>query len=98
MPDILHKVGIRSSSFDDAYKKLRTGRGNAIRQAELLRSLGVKPTKRMPERLAEEALDESSDVMESEPLSFPEPPEAEMDPGELPLLDDIEFVPPGEDL
>ena len=32
-------------SFDEAKKKLRDGRGSAIRQAEMLVDLGVKPTK-----------------------------------------------------
>ena len=32
---------------DEAVKKLSTGRGNVIRQAEMLRELGVKPTKQL---------------------------------------------------
>src|SRR5208282_5804533 len=35
-------------AFDEADKKLITGKGNAIRQAEMLRELGVKPTKQLP--------------------------------------------------
>lgn len=85
-------------SYEEAYKKLRTGKGNAIRQAEMLRTLGVKPTKPMPLTLVEEALDESSDVPQSEPLSFPEPPESETQAAAAesevadPLADDMEFV------
>jgi len=33
------------NSYDDAYNKLSTGKGNLIRQAEKLIDLGVKPTK-----------------------------------------------------
>jgi len=34
--------------YDGAYKRLATGRGNVIRQAEMLRELGVKATKKLP--------------------------------------------------
>jgi len=37
--------------YDGAVNKLSTGRGNVIRQAEMLKQLGVKPTKNLPERL-----------------------------------------------
>jgi DNA recombination protein RmuC len=39
--------------FEDAKGKLSTGRGNVIRQAEMLRELGVKPTKSLPGKLVE---------------------------------------------
>ncbi len=42
------------TSYDDAFKKLSTGKGNAIRQAEMLRSLGVKPSKVIPMVLIEQ--------------------------------------------
>jgi DNA recombination protein RmuC len=42
-------------TYDEAFKKLASGKGNAIRQAEMLRSLGVKSTKRMPAQVAEMA-------------------------------------------
>ncbi len=45
------------TSYDKAMNKLRTGRGNAIRQAEMLKGLGVKPTKPMPREMLE-ALEE----------------------------------------
>lgn len=48
----LQKVGERiqqaQDSFNDATKKLSEGQGNAIRQAEMLRQLGVKPSKTFP--------------------------------------------------
>jgi DNA recombination protein RmuC len=45
------------ASYDEAQKKLATGRGNAIRQAELLKGLGVQPTKTIPLALVEQAMD-----------------------------------------
>ncbi|MGQ0698663.1 MAG: DNA recombination protein RmuC [Panacagrimonas sp.] len=48
----LQKVGERiqqaQDSYHDARKKLSEGSGNAIRQAEMLKKLGVKPTKSLP--------------------------------------------------
>jgi DNA recombination protein RmuC len=41
--------------FDDAEKKLATGRGNVIRQAEMLKELGIKPAKQLPQPLTERA-------------------------------------------
>lgn len=32
-------------SFDNAFNKLKSGKGNVIRQAEMLKELGIKPTK-----------------------------------------------------
>ena len=45
-------------SYDSAYGKFSTGRGNVIRQAEMLKSLGVKPNKSLPQVVVEAALDE----------------------------------------
>jgi DNA recombination protein RmuC len=36
------------SSFDDARNQLSTGRGNLVRQVEMLRELGAKSSKPMP--------------------------------------------------
>jgi DNA recombination protein RmuC len=47
-------------TYDQAFNKLSAGRGNLLRQAELLRDLGLKPTKRLPEHLID--LDEEADV------------------------------------
>ena len=46
-------------SFDTAYKKLSTGQGNVIRQAEMLKDMGVKPTKLLPPAIRELALEEN---------------------------------------
>lgn len=47
-------------SYDEAVKKLSTGRGNAIRQAELLKGLGVKPSKTIPMVLVEQAIEDET--------------------------------------
>lgn len=46
-------------SFDSASAKFSTGRGNVIRQAEMLKDLGVKPSKSLPQSLVDSAFDES---------------------------------------
>lgn len=60
----LDLVGKRLNStreaYDDAYKKFATGSGNAIRQAEMLCELGVKPSKRLPSALVEKATAEDN--------------------------------------
>mgnify|MGYP000479899299 FL=1 len=43
--------------YDGAINKLSTGRGNLIRQAEMLKKLGVKPTKSLPTPMVEIAND-----------------------------------------
>lgn len=56
----LEKVGERlrqaQDSFNDARDKLSKNKGNVIRQAEMLKKLGVKPTKALPLSLSETAL------------------------------------------
>jgi DNA recombination protein RmuC len=47
------------NSYEEAYKKLATGKGNAIRQAEMLKGLGVKPSKSMPLALVEHAVEDA---------------------------------------
>ena len=58
------KVGDRlrqaQDSFNDARDKLSKNKGNVIRQAEMLKKLGVKPTKSLPMSLVESALDAES--------------------------------------
>src|ERR1700688_1390890 len=52
-----------SQSYENARNKLVEGRGNLIRQAEMLRELGVKPTKSLPQDLVESALTEQPSVL-----------------------------------
>lgn len=63
----LDKLGDRLNQakdvYDKAYGKFTRGRGNVIRQAEMLKAMGVKPTKQLPQDLIEsdgDALDDKS--------------------------------------
>ncbi len=47
------KLKQAQGSFDNAFSKLSTGKGNVIRQAQMLKTLGVKPTKNLPSSLAQ---------------------------------------------
>ncbi len=51
------KLQQAQKAYDGAYNKFAGGRGNVIRQAEMLRELGVKPTKQLPQKLTDAALD-----------------------------------------
>jgi DNA recombination protein RmuC len=57
----LQKVGAKlkdaQSAYEDAEKRLSTGNGNVIRQAEMLKKLGVKATKALPAALVDAAHD-----------------------------------------
>jgi DNA recombination protein RmuC len=57
----LQKVGAKlkdaQSAYDDAEKRLSTGKGNVIRQAQMLKELGVKSTKALPNALVDAAHD-----------------------------------------
>jgi DNA recombination protein RmuC len=52
------KLKQAQTAYDGAYNKFTGGRGNVIRQAEMLKGLGVKPTKQLPQNLIDSALDE----------------------------------------
>lgn len=56
----LEKVGRNiqqaSDAYGDAFDKLTKNKGNVIRQAEMLRSLGIKPTKSLPAPLVADAI------------------------------------------
>ena len=57
--EALEQVGSRlqqaQKAYDDAHKRLASGRGSLVRQAEMLRELGVKPSKQLSEPLREAA-------------------------------------------
>lgn len=55
--DVGKSLDAARASYDEAQKKLATGRGNAIRQAEMLKGLGVQPVKTMPLALVEQAME-----------------------------------------
>jgi DNA recombination protein RmuC len=68
----LQKVGARlkdaQSAYDDAEKRLSSGRGNVIRQAQMLKELGVKAAKSLPN-----ALVDASGANDIAPVDAPEP-------------------------
>jgi len=53
----LEALGVKlkqaQGSYESAFNKLSSGRGNVIRQAEMLKALGVKPTKTLPPSLSQ---------------------------------------------
>lgn len=61
----LELVGTRlnqaQKAYDDTHKKLSSGRGSLVRQAEMLRDLGVKPTKRLGEGILDTAAEAGDD-------------------------------------
>lgn len=61
--EALDKVGVRirqaQESFDEAHRKLKTGPGSVIRQAEMLKRLGIRPSKSLPQGMVEEAMQET---------------------------------------
>ncbi len=65
----LQNVGVRlkqaQEAFDSAEAKLAKGRGNVIRQAEMLRALGVKPGKTLPSTLIAVSQDEDGFIEEA---------------------------------
>ncbi len=68
----LDKLGERldqaKDSYDKAYGKFTSGKGNVIRQAEMLKELGVKPTKHLPKNILDSALDKPIELPDaSEP-------------------------------
>jgi DNA recombination protein RmuC len=72
----LQKVGAKlkdaQSAYEDAEKRLSTGKGNVIRQAEMLKGLGVKTTKALPVSLVDGSGVEEAD----DPTSAPGGPAA----------------------
>lgn len=46
-----------NKAYDDSVKKLSSGNGSLVRQAEMLKELGVKPSKRVPDHHLPEADD-----------------------------------------
>ena len=68
--DDLEKLGDRLNqardSYQSAYGKLSSGRGNLVKQAQTLKDLGVKPTKSLPQPLIDIALDDDASESESQ--------------------------------
>ncbi|MFY9143777.1 DNA recombination protein RmuC [Sulfuricurvum sp.] len=58
MEKIGEQLNKTQKSYEGAMNKLSTGRGNLIRRAEVMRKLGLKPKKGLPESLIESITDE----------------------------------------
>lgn len=58
LEDVGKKIDLARSSYDSAYSKLKTGKGNLIRQAERVRDLGLKPSKALPQQLTDAATED----------------------------------------
>ena len=58
LTDVGKKLDDAKGAYEEAYKKLAEGRGNVIRQAEMLRSLGIKPTKSIPSGMVDLAMEQ----------------------------------------
>jgi DNA recombination protein RmuC len=56
LQEIGAQIGKAQLSYEDALKKLSTGQGSLVRQAEILRELGAKVNKKMPLKIQEIAL------------------------------------------
>ncbi|MFI5306723.1 MAG: DNA recombination protein RmuC, partial [Polyangiales bacterium] len=76
----LEKVGTRlrltQESYDGAMRKLSTGRGNLVRQADQLRSLGLKTRRALPSRLDDGDSDAATSQTPDEDDSTEAPPSA----------------------
>ena len=57
MESLGNRLAQAQKDYDGAIGKLSTGRGNLIRQAEMLKKLGVKPNKALPTAVVEQAND-----------------------------------------
>ncbi len=83
----LEKVGERlaqaQQTYQDAHAKLSRNRGNVIRQAEMLRDLGVKPSKALPSHLVDKS-DEVEYVVTAATVS----------PSSVPMGMDASCLPP----
>ena len=55
MDSLGNRLTQAQKDYDGAISKLSTGRGNLIRQAEMLKKLGVKPNKALPTPMVEQA-------------------------------------------
>jgi DNA recombination protein RmuC len=63
----LDKLGrglqLAQDSYEKAYSKFTSGRGNLIRQAEMLKSLGLKPSKQLDQTLVAEAMEDGETAL-----------------------------------
>ena len=58
MVKVGNQINSTRSTYEDAMRKLVTGRGNLVNQAEKIREMGAKNTKRIDEKITQRALEE----------------------------------------
>ena len=58
-----NRLGQAQKAYDAAHSKLAIGKGNVIRQAEMLRDMGVKPSKVLSPSLVESASPEDQSIV-----------------------------------
>ena len=86
-----NRLNQAKGEYDKAYGKFVEGRGNVIRQAELLKGLGVKPGKTMPTEVLYAAMEEPSSVKQQPSVQKEKDPADSADQGDVP-----EIVPFGQ--
>jgi len=60
LEDLGRSIGASQRTYDEAMKKLHQGRGNLVRQAEELKTLGAKTSKSLPAPMLEKAQGDDS--------------------------------------
>ena len=63
LDEIGTRIDASKKSFEQAYNKLRSGRGNLIKRVETLRQLGAKTSKKHKSKLLSSALDEEDESL-----------------------------------
>lgn len=58
MVKVGNQLNSTKNSYEDAMKKLVTGRGNLVNQAEKIREMGAKNTRRIDEKITQRAMEE----------------------------------------
>ena len=65
------KLKDAQSAYDDAEKRLASGKGNVIRQAEMLKGMGLKTARALPTALVEASGDADEMPAPSASVSLP---------------------------
>jgi DNA recombination protein RmuC len=68
LEDIGRRIDQTQAAYDQAHKKLRSGRGNLVSNVEKLRKLGARTSKALPESLVDESVDQDVDDAEDSDL------------------------------
>lgn len=67
--EVGNRLGDAQKAYDRAYSKLARGRGNAMRQVEMLRTLGARATKQIPKEMLDAGGTDDAMVGEGLPAS-----------------------------